>query len=74
MYKVSATELQKNIGEFMDKALQEPVCVTKHSRESIVLVSAERYKQMEDMIAKSMFVHEAPEHVIDLIKDAEYGK
>lgn len=41
--RVTSLELHQKLGEMIDKAQFEPVVVTKHNREHVVIVSAERY-------------------------------
>jgi hypothetical protein len=43
MQKVPAAEIAKNFGEWHDRALNEPVFVTRYGRESVVIVSAQLY-------------------------------
>ncbi len=41
--RVTSLELHQKLGQMIDKARLEPVVVTKHDREHVVIVSAERY-------------------------------
>jgi hypothetical protein len=41
--KVAASDVQKNFGVWHDRALKEPVQVTKYGRETVYLVSAETF-------------------------------
>ena len=41
--RVTSLELHQKLGLMIDKARLEPVVVTKHDREHVVIVSAERY-------------------------------
>jgi prevent-host-death family protein len=45
--RVSTAELIKNFGTVADKALQEPVTVTKNGRDRFVLVEAEEFLRMK---------------------------
>jgi antitoxin StbD len=38
----------KNFGEWHEKAMREPVMITKHGRESAVLISAETFHKLLD--------------------------
>lgn len=42
----SASEVQKNFGAYHDRALSEPVRVTKYGRETVYIVSAKTYHEM----------------------------
>lgn len=44
--KVSSAEFIKNYGTLSDKALQEPVTITRNGRERLVLLSSEEYERM----------------------------
>jgi two-component system CheB/CheR fusion protein len=44
---VSAAEFRRNIGTYQDRALTEPVFVTRNGRERIVLLSVEEYQRLE---------------------------
>ena len=46
MVKVAASEVAKNFGEWHDKAINEPVVVTKYGRESVVVLSADTFRQL----------------------------
>lgn len=41
--RVSSVELHKKLGQMIDRARVAPVVVTKHDREHVVILSAERY-------------------------------
>lgn len=49
MVTVTAAQLQKQFGKFRDLALTEPVVVTHHGRESLVVLSSEEYKRLKAM-------------------------
>ena len=44
--KVSSAEFIKNYGALADKALQEPVTITRNGRDRLVLISSEEYERM----------------------------
>jgi antitoxin StbD len=46
MVSVRASDLAKNFGEWHDKAMSEPVIITKHSRTTAVLLSAQAYEML----------------------------
>ena len=47
MVTVTAAELQKQFGRFRDVALREPVSVTHHGRDSLVILSADEYVRLK---------------------------
>lgn len=46
MVRVTATEFKNNIGKFSDAAMTEPVVVTSHDRDRLVLISADEYRRL----------------------------
>ena len=44
---VTSAEFQRNLGLYQDKALAEPVVITKNGRERLVLVSVEEYHRLK---------------------------
>ena len=45
--QVSTTELLKQFGELADKALTEPITITKNGRARLVLLSAVEYERLK---------------------------
>jgi antitoxin StbD len=43
---VNASNVQKNFGLWHDKALQEPVQITKYGRETVYLISADTFHEL----------------------------
>jgi prevent-host-death family protein len=48
--RVSVKELLRKFSQLSDRALTEPVIITKNGRDRLVLVSVEEYNLMRDMI------------------------
>lgn len=46
MARVTATEFKNNIGMFSDAAMNEPVIITSHQRDRLVLMSADEYRRL----------------------------
>jgi len=44
--RVSAAEFQRAFGQLSDKAISQPVAITKHGRDHLVLISAEEYARL----------------------------
>jgi prevent-host-death family protein len=51
--RVSVKELLRNFSLLSDKALQEPLIITKNGRDRLVLVSVDEYNLMRDMIGRA---------------------
>lgn len=49
MAKVSVTsaEFQKRFGRYREAALQDPVTITNHGRDSLVLMAADEYRRLK---------------------------
>src|SRR4029453_4599788 len=46
MSTVSSAKFQRNLGLYQDKALSEPVTITKNGRERLVLLSVDEYQRL----------------------------
>lgn len=46
MTRVTASEFKNNIGAFSDVAMREPVIITSHQRDRLVLISADEYRRL----------------------------
>ncbi|MGP3699463.1 type II toxin-antitoxin system Phd/YefM family antitoxin [Rhodobacter sp. NSM] len=44
--RVTSTEFQQNVGTYSDAAQREPVIITSHNRDRLVLLSAEEYRSL----------------------------
>jgi prevent-host-death family protein len=58
MPRITATEFQQNVGAYSDAAQREPVVITHHNRDRLVLMSAETYARLQG-------VGEAQEGLLD---------
>ena len=47
MPHITSTEFQRNVGTYTDAAMREPVIITNHSRERLVLLSADDYRRLK---------------------------
>ena len=45
--RVTASEFQQSFGALCDKARREPVIITKHGRDSLVVMSAEEWERRD---------------------------
>ncbi len=55
MVTVTAAELQKQFGRYRETAIKEPVSITHHGRESLVMLSAEEYKRLKALDTRQAF-------------------
>lgn len=70
MSVVSSAEFQRNLGLYQDKALAEPVTITKNGRERLVLLSVNEYHRLKTRAeCDSGAPH--PEHTRDRSRSVE---
>lgn len=61
---VTSTEFQRNVGTYTDTAMREPVIITSHKREKLVLISAEDYRRLRKLDSRrAIHPSEMPEDV-----------
>ena len=65
-----ASEVQKNFGAFHDKAMREPVRVTKYGRETVYILSAETFHALKQGRREALSSTELDDHEAGLIADA----
>jgi prevent-host-death family protein len=72
MVTVTAAEFQRQFGRYRDLALKEPVAVTHHGRESLVMLSAEEYKRLKSLDARqAAYPWEMPDDLAEALGRAE---
>ncbi len=67
----TAAEIAKNFGEYADKALVEPITITKYGREHLVLLSAAEYERLKRRDRLALRVAGMPDDLADAIASAE---
>jgi PHD/YefM family antitoxin component YafN of YafNO toxin-antitoxin module len=65
--KVSSAEFIKNYGTLADKALQEPVTITRNGRDRLVLISSEEYGRLRASYRRAFRAEELSDEDIELI-------
>jgi hypothetical protein len=72
MITVTAAELQKQFGRFRDIAIREPVSVTHHGRDSLVMLSSHEYNRLKSLDSRAAaFPWELPEDLVNALNEAE---
>ena len=72
MATVTSAEFQKRFGLYRETAQREPVTITNHGRESLVLVSAEEYRRLMALdMRRAVYAQEFPEALGDALDKAE---
>lgn len=47
MITITSAEFQRNLGTYQDKALLDPVVITRNGRERIVVMSADEFRRLK---------------------------
>ena len=55
MITITAAELQRHFGLYREKAMREPVSVTHHGRNSLVVMSAEEFARLKSFDTRQAF-------------------
>jgi prevent-host-death family protein len=72
MVKVTSAEMQKRFGQYSELAQREPVSITNHGRESLVLMSAAEFQRLKALDTRNAYyAHEIPEHLAEALEKAE---
>jgi len=71
MGKATSAEFAKNFGQFADKALVEPVTITKHGRDHLVLLSADEYARLKRRDRQVYRVEDLPDDLVQAIQNVE---
>jgi antitoxin StbD len=66
-----ASEVQKNFGAFHDRAMREPIRVTKYGRETVYIVSAETFHALKQGYREAVTVEDLTDAEVEAIAAAE---
>lgn len=69
--RVTAAEVQKDFETFHDRALQEPVEVSRHGKESVVIISAEQFRLLRQSSRRVIPVEDLTDEETALIEASE---
>jgi prevent-host-death family protein len=69
--KVTASEFQQAFGMLSDKARHEPVVITKHGRDSLVVMAAEEWARLKRRDRRVGLTTELPEEWVDAVRSAK---
>jgi len=68
--KVSASEFQQAFGALSDKARHEPVVITTHGQDSLVVMSADEWKRLERRDRQVGLSSELPAEWLEAVRNA----
>ena len=69
--KISTADFLKNYGTLADKALTEPVIITKNGRDRLVILSADEYARLKRRDRRVVRLEEFSDDEMALIAQAE---
>jgi prevent-host-death family protein len=69
--RVTASEFQHAFGALSDKARHEPVVITKHGRDSLVVMAAEEWNRLKRRDRRVGLTTELPEEWVEAVREAE---
>lgn len=69
--RVTSAEFQKGFGRYREAAMREPIMITNHGRESLVLLSAEEYQRLASQDRQSLYAWELSDEDIKALEMAE---
>lgn len=65
MTKVSSGEFTREFGRYRAMAHREPIIITNHGRDDVVLIAAEDYARLARYEQKTFHVTQLPKDVVD---------
>jgi len=71
MTRVTSSEFQNAFGMLSDKARHEPVVITKHGRDSLVVMPVEEWERLKRRDRRVGLTAELPEEWVEAIRAAE---
>jgi prevent-host-death family protein len=69
--RVTASEFQQAFGALSDKARHEPVVITKHGRDSLVVMAAEEWNRLRRRDRRVGLTTDLPEEWLQAVREAE---
>lgn len=71
MLRVGAAEAQRIFGLYQDKALVQPVAITRHGGPRTVIMSIEEYERLKRQDRQVLMTEQMPQQLADAILNAE---
>jgi prevent-host-death family protein len=71
METTTSAEFQRKIGHYQDRALVEPVMVTRNGRERVVLISADEFKRLKRRDREVLRVEDLTDADLQAIQNAD---
>ena len=74
MITVSSAEFQRKFGTYQDKALTEPVAITRNGRERLVVVSVDEYRRLKKRAREVLPVEALDDADLEAIAQTEMAE
>ena len=71
MTRVTTEQLRKDIGALSERALREPVMITKRGRDHLVMLSAEEFARLKRHERRVASAADLPEEWLDAVAEAK---
>lgn len=68
--RVTSAEFQRTFGILADKALIEPIAITKHGRDHLVMLSADEYQRLQRRYRRVHLAAELPDELVAEVQQA----
>lgn len=69
--KVSSADFLKSYGRMSEAALREPVSITSHGRERLVLISADEYRRLKQQDRQALYPWELDDDDLRALEASE---
>lgn len=69
--RATASEFQQAFGALTDKARHEPIVITKHGRDSLVVISAEEWERLKRRDRRVGLTTELSDEWIEAVRGAK---
>ena len=70
MANVTSADFQRGFGRYREVAQREPVVITSHGRDSLVLLSAEEYRRLKRLDREPLYPWELDEADVTALREA----
>lgn len=74
MRKIAAAEVQKNFGQFREKAIREGVVVTAHGKPSVVIIGYAEYERLKELDRRILRFEDMTDAQLREMADAKIPK
>lgn len=68
---VTSADFQRHVGRYQDRALVEPILVTRNGRERLVLLSAEEYRRLKKRDREVLMAADFTDADVEALRRAE---